>query len=44
LAHDDDFVRIEVESALARSVPVVPLVVLGAEMPRPDEVPESPVS
>jgi hypothetical protein len=41
LAHDDDFVRIEVESALARSVPVVPLLVLGAEMPRPEAVPES---
>ena len=41
LAHDDDFVRIEVETALSRSVPVVPLLVLGAEMPRPDEVPES---
>jgi len=41
LAHEDDFVRIEVEAALSRSIPVVPVLVLGAEMPKPEEVPES---
>ena len=33
--------RIEVESALQRSIPVIPLLVRGAQMPQTDELPES---
>ena len=36
-----DFVRIEIESALSRKIPVVPLFVGGASMPSEDDVPES---
>ena len=36
-----DFVRIEIESALARNIPVIPLLVGGAKMPAPQELPES---
>ena len=36
-----DFVRIEIESALARQIPVVPLFVGGASMPPEEDVPES---
>ena len=36
-----DFVRIEIESALAREIPVVPLFVGGASMPLEEDVPES---
>jgi len=31
-----DFVRIEIEAALARGIPVVPLLLRGAKMPGPD--------
>jgi TIR domain len=41
LIDHSDFVRLEVESALARSVPVVPVLVRGATMPRPEVLPES---
>jgi hypothetical protein len=34
----DDFVRIEVESALARGIPVIPVLVDGAKMPGAPEV------
>ena len=34
-----DFVRIEIESALERGIPVIPLLVRGAEMPREDMLP-----
>jgi hypothetical protein len=37
----DDFVRLEVEAALARNVRVIPILVEGAKMPRPDELPPS---
>lgn len=37
----DDFVRREIESALAQGVAVVPACVQGAEMPRADELPPS---
>jgi len=33
---DDDFVRIEIEAALERKIPVVPLLLAGAAMPEPD--------
>ena len=36
-----DFVRIEIESALARQIPVIPLFVSGASMPSEDSLPES---
>jgi TIR domain len=37
----NDFVRIEIEAALARGVTVIPILVDGARMPQPTEVPES---
>jgi PQQ-like domain/TIR domain len=36
-----DFVRVEIEAALARNVRVIPILVDGAQMPRADELPES---
>jgi hypothetical protein len=41
LDYDDDFVRIEIERALARDIAVVPLLVNGATMPRPSDLPVS---
>jgi TPR repeat protein len=37
----NDFVRIEIEAALARKVRVIPVLVDGAAMPRPDDLPDS---
>jgi hypothetical protein len=37
---DDDFVRMEVESALIQNVPILPVVILPAAMPRPEDLPE----
>ena len=34
-----DFVRIEIESALSRGIPVIPLLVRGALMPLEEELP-----
>ena len=34
-----DFVRLETASALKRDIPVVPVLVHGAKMPRPDQLP-----
>jgi TIR domain len=39
LDNPDDFVRIEIEAALARDVRVVPLLVEGAQMPREADLP-----
>ena len=36
-----DFVRIEIESALQRDIPVIPLLVAGIKMPSKDELPDS---
>ena len=36
-----DFVRMEVESALRRGIPVVPVLVDGATMPKPEQLPET---
>jgi hypothetical protein len=36
-----DFVRLETASALKRDIPVVPVLVQGARMPRVDELPEN---
>ena len=35
----NDFVRLEVEAALGRSIPVVPVLVQGAKMPRAEDLP-----
>jgi TIR domain len=37
----DDFVRLEIEAALTRNVRVIPILVAGARMPRPDLLPPS---
>jgi hypothetical protein len=37
---ETDFVRIELETALQRDIPVVPVLVDGATIPRPDLLPE----
>ncbi len=36
-----DFVRIEIESALQRNIPVIPLLVEGTKMPPKDDLPDS---
>jgi serine/threonine protein kinase len=36
-----DWVRIEIEAALARDIPVIPLLVQGASMPKPRQLPPS---
>lgn len=36
-----DFVRLEIEAALARGVRVIPVLVDGARLPRPDQLPAS---
>jgi len=36
-----DFVRIETASALRRDIPVIPVLVHGAEMPRAEQLPEN---
>ena len=37
----NDFVRLEIGSALARGIDVIPVLVHGAKMPNPSELPES---
>lgn len=37
----NDFVVLEIASALKREVPVIPVLVHGAKMPAPDQLPES---
>jgi TIR domain len=39
LENPRDFVRMEIESALGRNVPVIPVLVQGAVMPTSDELP-----
>jgi formylglycine-generating enzyme required for sulfatase activity len=41
LDNRNDFVRLEIEAALRRNIPVLPVLVGSAPMPRPDELPES---
>ena len=35
-----DFLRLEIASALKREIPVIPVLVRGAKMPRPEQLPE----
>ena len=37
----DDFVRIEIESALSRGIPVIPVLIENATMPKAADLPES---
>jgi formylglycine-generating enzyme required for sulfatase activity len=41
LDHPADFVRIEIESALKRDIPVVPILLDGVSVPRASDLPES---
>lgn len=41
LQDPSDFVRIEIESALQRNIPVIPLLVDGTTMPSKEELPDS---
>src|SRR5580704_4618745 len=41
LEDPDDFVRIEIESALTQGKRVIPVLVGDAVMPRPDELPQT---
>jgi TIR domain-containing protein len=41
LSNPDDFVRIELEAGLERNIPVIPVLVSGAEMPVREELPLS---
>src|SRR5262249_54020394 len=41
LRDDDDHVRTELENALQRDIPIIPVLVHGARMPDPTELPES---
>lgn len=41
LERPDDFVRVEMELALHRDVPILPVLVRGARMPGPDDLPPS---
>jgi hypothetical protein len=40
LENPDDFVRLEVGAALRRNIPVTPVLVRGARMPRAEDLPE----
>jgi hypothetical protein len=41
LSEEADHVRLECETALSLQIPIIPVLVGGAEMPRPDELPSS---
>jgi len=41
LSNPDDFVRIELEAGLERNIPVIPVLVSGADMPAMEELPLS---
>ncbi len=40
LDNESDFVRLEIASALRRDIPVIPVRVQGASIPKPDQLPE----
>ena len=37
----DDFVRIEIEAALGRNIPIIPVLIGNASIPQAEELPES---
>jgi len=39
LDDEDDYLRLEIAAALRRDIPVVPVLVRGAKMPRPNQLP-----
>ena len=41
LQDENDFVRLEIASALARDIPVIPVLVHDARMPRPETLPDN---
>lgn len=41
LDDDNDFVRLETASALARNIPVIPVLVHDAKMPHPEDLPDN---
>jgi hypothetical protein len=41
LEDPNDFVRLEIASALARNIAVIPVLVHGARMPRPEDLPDN---
>jgi len=41
LDNPNDFVRLEIETALSRNIRVIPILVEGAQMPRADQLPAS---
>jgi hypothetical protein len=41
LENPNDFVRVELQAALERGIPTIPILVDGAAMPRPDQLPEA---
>jgi TIR domain len=41
LDDDDDFVRLEIASALARNIAVIPVLVHDARMPHPEQLPDN---
>jgi hypothetical protein len=38
---ETDWVRIEIEAALNKKIPLIPLLIDGSRMPKPDELPEA---
>lgn len=40
LDEPDDFVRLEIANALSRNIPVIPVLVQGATIPRPQDLPD----
>jgi hypothetical protein len=41
LDNPDDFVRIEIESMIKRNIPLVPVLIDGAPLPKPEQLPQS---
>jgi hypothetical protein len=41
LDNPNDFVRIEIEAALERTIPIIPVLVNGATLPKQEDLPES---
>ena len=41
LEDENDFVRVELEAALSRGVPIIPVLVEGANLPKQDQIPNS---